>query len=114
MKTFKIPQRTLLNFLMTLEDHYLKVRRMCVYHILHYVYDSRVCKVINLDRGCMVISALSFIADWILVIIFNPLVAGMQKIKIRNLILSRLLIVEFVKKTIHLGAHYSERQGIMG
>ena len=45
---------------------------------------------------------------------FNPLVPKMQKIKIRNLTLSRLLIVEFVKKMVYLGAHYSERQGLIG
>ena len=37
------------------------------------------------------------------------------KIKIRNLTLNRLLNVEFVKKMfLHPGAHYSERQGLMG
>ena len=44
----------------------------------------------------------------------NPLVPKVQKIKIRNLTLNRLLNVEFVKKMVHLGAHYSERQGLMG
>ena len=44
----------------------------------------------------------------------NPLVPREQKIKIRNLTLNRLLIVEFVKKMVYLGAHYSERQGLMG
>ena len=39
---------------------------------------------------------------------FNPLVPRVQKIKIRNLTLNRLLIVEFVKIIIYLGAHYSE------
>ena len=46
--------------------------------------------------------------------IVNPLVPRVQKIKISNLTLNRLLIVEFVKKTVYLGAHYSERQGLMG
>ena len=40
----------------------------------------------------------------------NQLVPKVQKIKIRNLTLNRLLIVEFIKKIIYLGAHYSERQ----
>ena len=44
---------------------------------------------------------------------FNPLVPRVQKIKIRNLALNRLLIVEFVKKMVYLGAHYSERQGLI-
>ena len=36
---------------------------------------------------------------------FNPLAPGVQKkIKIRNLNLNRLLIVEFVKKMVYLGA----------
>ena len=39
----------------------------------------------------------------------NPLVPRMQKIKIRNLTLNRLLIVEFVKKMVYL-----EHQGLMG
>ena len=37
---------------------------------------------------------------------FNPLVPRVQKIKIRNLTLNRLLIGEFVKKMVFLGAHY--------
>ena len=45
---------------------------------------------------------------------FNPLVPRVQKIKIRNLSLNQLLIVEFVKKMDHFGAHYCERQGLMG
>ena len=44
----------------------------------------------------------------------NPLVPRVQKMKIRNLALNRLLIVEFVRKMVYLGAHYSERQGLMG
>ena len=40
---------------------------------------------------------------------FNSLVPRVQKIKIRNLTLNRLLIVEFVKKMAYLGA-----QGLMG
>ena len=44
----------------------------------------------------------------------NPLVPRVQKIKIRNFTLNRLLVVEFVKKAVYLGAHYSERQGLMG
>ena len=44
----------------------------------------------------------------------NPLVPRVQKIKIHNSTLTRLLIVEFVKKMVYLGAHYSERQGLMG
>ena len=43
----------------------------------------------------------------------NPLVPRVQKIKIRNLTLNRLLIVELVKKMVYLGTHYSERQGLM-
>ena len=43
----------------------------------------------------------------------NPLVPRVQKIKIRNLTKNRLLIVEFVKKMVYLGAQYSERQGLM-
>ena len=31
-----------------------------------------------------------------------------------NLTLNRLLIVEFVMKRVYLGAHYGERQGLMG
>ena len=38
----------------------------------------------------------------------------MQKIKISNLTLNGFQIVEFVKKMVYLGAHYSERQGLMG
>ena len=38
----------------------------------------------------------------------------MQKIKNRNFTLNRLLVVEFVKKMVYLGTHYSERQGLMG
>ena len=45
---------------------------------------------------------------------FNPLVPRVQKIKIHELALNGLLIVEFVKKMVYLGAHYSERQGQMG
>ena len=45
---------------------------------------------------------------------FNPLVPRVQKIEIRNLTLNRLLIIEFLKKMLDLGAHYSERQGLMG
>ena len=41
-----------------------------------------------------------------------PLVPRVQKIKIRNLTLHRLLIVEYVMKIVYLGAHYS--QGLMG
>ena len=41
-------------------------------------------------------------------------VPWVQKIKIRNLTLDRLLIIEFSKKMVYLGAHYSERQGLMG
>ena len=40
----------------------------------------------------------------------NPLVLRVQKIKICNLTLNRLLIVEFVKKMVYIGA----RQGLMG
>ena len=46
--------------------------------------------------------------------IFNPLVPRVQKIKIRDLTLRRLLVVDVVKKMVYLGAHYSERQGLMG
>ena len=42
----------------------------------------------------------------------NPLVPRVQKI-ICNLTLNRLLVIEFVKKMVYLGAHYSERQGLM-
>ena len=45
---------------------------------------------------------------------FNPLVPRVQKIKICKFTLNQLLVVEFVKKMVHLGAHYSERQGLMG
>ena len=38
----------------------------------------------------------------------------MPKIKIRNLSLNRLLIVEFGKKMVYLGTYYSEHQGLMG
>ena len=44
----------------------------------------------------------------------NPLVLRVQKIKIRNLSLNQLLIVEFVKKMVYFDAHCSERQGLMG
>ena len=44
----------------------------------------------------------------------NPLVPRVQKVKIRNLTLNQLLVVEFAKKMVYLGAHYSERQGVMG
>ena len=44
----------------------------------------------------------------------NPLVPRVQKIKICNLTVKWLLIVEFVKKIVYLDAHYSERQGLMG
>ena len=37
-----------------------------------------------------------------------------QKVKIRNLSLNRLPIIEFVKKMVYLGAHFSERHGLMG
>ena len=47
-------------------------------------------------------------------VLFNPFVPGVRKIKIRNLIFNRILIVEFVKKMVYLDAHYSERQGLMG
>ena len=36
----------------------------------------------------------------------NPLVPRVQKVKIRNLTLSQLQLVEFVKKMVDLGAHY--------
>ena len=42
--------------------------------------------------------------------LFKPLVPRVQQIKIGNLTLNRLPIVEFVKKMVYLGAHYSERQ----
>ena len=45
---------------------------------------------------------------------FNPSAPGVPKVKIRLLTLNRLLIVEFVEKMVYLGAHYSERQGLMG
>ena len=46
---------------------------------------------------------------------FNPLVPRVQKNKIRNFTLNRLLVVvEFIKKMVYLGAHYSQRQGLMG
>ena len=38
----------------------------------------------------------------------NPLVPKVQKIKIQNLTLNRLLIIEFVKKMVYLDAHNSE------
>ena len=44
----------------------------------------------------------------------NPLVPRVQKIKISNLALNWLLIIEFVKRMVYLGAHYSERQGLIG
>ena len=44
----------------------------------------------------------------------RSLVPRVQKIKIRNSTLNRLPIVQFVKKIVYLGAHYSERQGLMG
>ena len=44
----------------------------------------------------------------------NPLVPRVQETKIRNLTLNRILFIEFVKKMVYLGAHYSERQGFMG
>ena len=47
-------------------------------------------------------------------IVLNPLVPRVQKIKICNLTLNRILIVEFVKKMVYLGAQYSEREGLMG
>ena len=47
-------------------------------------------------------------------IVINPMVPVAQKIKISNLTLNRLLIIEFVKKMVYLGAHDSERQGLMG
>ena len=43
----------------------------------------------------------------------NPLVPRVPQ-KIRNLPLNRLLVVEFAKEMVFLGAHYSERQGLMG
>ena len=46
--------------------------------------------------------------------IINPLVPRLQQIKIRNLTFNRLPIVEFVKKMVHLGTHYSERHGTNG
>ena len=45
--------------------------------------------------------------------LFNPLVPRVQEIKIRNSTLNRLLIVEFVKKMVYLGAPYSERQELI-
>ena len=46
---------------------------------------------------------------------FNqPISSQGAKKKIHNLTLDRLLIVEFAKKMVYLGAHYSERQGLMG
>ena len=42
------------------------------------------------------------------------LMPRVQKIKIRYLTLNRLLIAESVKKMVHLGAHYSEHQGLTG
>ena len=45
---------------------------------------------------------------------FNPLATRVQKIKIHNLTLNRLLIFKFVKKMAYLSARYSERRGLMG
>ena len=45
---------------------------------------------------------------------YNPLVPRVQKIKICNFTLNRLLVVEPVNKMVHLGARYSEGQGLMG
>ena len=39
-------------------------------------------------------------------LLFNPLVPRVQEIKVRNLTLNRLLIVEFVKKMVYLGMVY--------
>ena len=44
----------------------------------------------------------------------EKLCPGCRKIKILNLTVNRLLIVEFVKIIVYLGAHYSECQGLMG
>ena len=46
--------------------------------------------------------------------LINPFVPRVQKIKIRNLTINPLPIVEFIKKMVYLGAHYSEHQGLMG
>ena len=51
--------------------------------------------------------------DGVIFFNLNPLVPRLKKIKIRHLTLNRLLIIEFVKKMVHLGAHYSERKGLM-
>ena len=44
----------------------------------------------------------------------SPLVPGVQKIKIRNLSLNPLRIVEFVKKMVYFDTRYTEHQGPMG
>ena len=43
----------------------------------------------------------SFVGNWLKI---NPSVPRVQKIKIRNLTLNRLLIVELLRKTVYLGA----------
>ena len=50
----------------------------------------------------------------LVMVAINPLVPRVQKIKIRNSTVNWLLIADFVKKIVYFGAHYSERQGLMG
>ena len=44
----------------------------------------------------------------------NPLVPGMQNIKIRQIVIGCRITVGFVKRLVCLDAHYSERQVLMG
>ena len=44
----------------------------------------------------------------------NPLVPGMQNVKIRQFIIGCLLRFSIVKRLACLDAHYSERQGLIG
>ena len=51
---------------------------------------------------------------WFIVWNLNPLVPGMQNLKIRKFNICCLLFVCFVKRLVCLDAHCSERQGVMG
>ena len=55
-------------------------------------------EIMSLEFPLTLVCLFNFICQWVDMLRVNPLVPRVQKIKIRNLTLNRLLIVEFVKK----------------
>ena len=98
-RCFSLPGDRLGCFNLTLKGHAKCVEFMKKYNLPLMLLGGGGYTIRNVARW----GSLSFI---------NPLVPRVQKI-IRNLNLNRLLILEFVLKTVYHGAHYSERKGLM-